>query len=716
MFAEGCNKPSIFLFSYSILVDIRVITSYSAWLIIPCFVLAAGLAGLFYYRDQKNSGFPVLLTKILIGVRFLSLFVILLLLLSPVVEYIKHFQQRPLVLVLHDNSQSMVLTRDSLYYKSNQYLDNFKEKISKLPENFEIQNYAFDQDLLQNDSLHFTGYGTNFENVFRSLATRFDLARVASVVIASDGIVNEGQNPVYLLQQFNFPVHVVCLGDTVKSADISIENVDYNRVVYVGSSQTFKVHLAARQCKGKNVVLTVWEKEREVFKKSFVPVSDKEFATVDVSVAFKEEGILKYIFEIMVPGAEQNIANNRQTIAVEVIKNQQKILILANAPHPDAGVIMETLQKNQAYKVSLEFANKFNGSIKDYDLVVMVHLPSVNFPASNWFKELKENSIPCLVLLGGSTNINVFNTLQTGIKINGFKNSFDDAYPVFNNLFAQFSVSDDVAASFSDFPPLLVPYGEYDLSVAAEVFAFQRIKTVKTSRPLIVFNTSMVPFSGVICGEGLWRWRMDDRMKNLNQSKFDGLVFKMIQLIGAKERKDRLYVHVKPVLYENQPVVFDADVYNKSLEPADNAQIMLEVENSKAKKLSYSFSRQNNSYLVNAGIYPPDDYTYTATCTLGDEKFVKKGFFSVLLVNKESLNINTDHRLLKQMANISGCIQLYKENLDSLPKAISGYKNAATFSYTEKDLTDFVSIKWLFFVLLGFLSLEWFLRKYYGAV
>lgn len=678
--------------------------------------MAAALAWFFYYRDKRNSGFPVVLTKILIGVRFISLFVVLLLLLSPVVEYIKHFKQRPLVLVLHDNSQSMVLTRDSSYYMSNKYQDHFKEKLSGLPKSFEIQHFAFDQELLQNDSLHFTGYGTNFENVFRALATRFDLARVASVVIASDGIVNEGQNPVYMLQQFNFPVHVVCLGDTVKSADVSIENVDYNRVVYVGSSQTFQVHLAARQCKAKNVVFTARDEEKEIFKKSFFPVSDKEFVTVDVNVAFKEEGIQKFVFEIMVSGAEQNIANNKQTIAVEVIKNQQKILILANAPHPDAGVILETLQKNQAYKVSLEFANKFNGSIKDYDVVVMVHLPSVNFPASNWFKELKENSIPSLVLLGGSTNVNVFNTLQTGIKINGFRDSFEDAYPVFNNLFAQFSISDDVAGSLSDFPPLLTPYGEYDLSVATEVFVFQRIKTVKTSRPLIVFNTSMAPFTGVICGEGLWRWRMDDRTKNMNQSKFDGLILKMIQLIGAKERKDRLYVHVKPVLYENQSVVFDADVYNKSLEPAENAEIMLEVENSKAKRLSYSFSRQNNSYSVNAGIYLPDDYSYTVTCILGDEKFVKKGFFSVLPVNKESLNLTTDHRLLKQMAAISGGRYFYKENLDSLPDAISGFKNASTFSYTEKDLTDFVSIKWLFFMLLGFLSLEWFLRKYFGAV
>lgn len=678
--------------------------------------MAAALAWFFYYRDKRNSGFPVVLTKILIGVRFISLFVVLLLLLSPVVEYIKHFKQRPLVLVLHDNSQSMVLTRDSSYYMSNKYQDHFKEKLSGLPKSFEIQHFAFDQELLQNDSLHFTGYGTNFENVFRALATRFDLARVASVVIASDGIVNEGQNPVYMLQQFNFPVHVVCLGDTVKSADVSIENVDYNRVVYVGSSQTFQVHLAARQCKAKNVVFTARDEEKEIFKKSFFPVSDKEFVTVDVNVAFKEEGIQKFVFEIMVSGAEQNIANNKQTIAVEVIKNQQKILILANAPHPDAGVILEALQKNQAYKVSLEFANKFNGSIKDYDVVVMVHLPSVNFPASNWFKELKENSIPSLVLLGGSTNVNVFNTLQTGIKINGFRDSFEDAYPVFNNLFAQFSISDDVAGSLSDFPPLLTPYGEYDLSVATEVFVFQRIKTVKTSRPLIVFNTSMAPFTGVICGEGLWRWRMDDRTKNMNQSKFDGLILKMIQLIGAKERKDRLYVHVKPVLYENQSVVFDADVYNKSLEPAENAEIMLEVENSKAKRLSYSFSRQNNSYSVNAGIYLPDDYSYTVTCILGNEKFVKKGFFSVLPVNKESLNLTTDHRLLKQMAAISGGRYFYKENLDSLPDAISGFKNASTFSYTEKDLTDFVSIKWLFFMLLGFLSLEWFLRKYFGAV
>jgi len=55
---------------------------------------------------------------------------------------------------------------------------------------------------------------------------------------------------------------------------------------------------------------------------------------------------------------------------------------------------------------------------------------------------------------------------------------------------------------------------------------------------------------------------------------------------------------------------------------------------------------------------------------------------------------------------------------DSIEKLVSELKqnnNIKPVSFSTKDLIDLIELRWLFFIIIGLLSVEWFLRKFFGG-
>ena len=53
--------------------------------------------------------------------------------------------------------------------------------------------------------------------------------------------------------------------------------------------------------------------------------------------------------------------------------------------------------------------------------------------------------------------------------------------------------------------------------------------------------------------------------------------------------------------------------------------------------------------------------------------------------------------------------------LNELEKDIKTREDIVTTSYQEKTFDDLIDYKWIFFLIIGLISVEWFLRKYNGA-
>ena len=55
------------------------------------------------------------------------------------------------------------------------------------------------------------------------------------------------------------------------------------------------------------------------------------------------------------------------------------------------------------------------------------------------------------------------------------------------------------------------------------------------------------------------------------------------------------------------------------------------------------------------------------------------------------------------------------KQLNELVKEIKSNQAIASVIYEEKELKEIIHLKWIFFMLLVLMSLEWYLRKRNGA-
>jgi len=59
---------------------------------------------------------------------------------------------------------------------------------------------------------------------------------------------------------------------------------------------------------------------------------------------------------------------------------------------------------------------------------------------------------------------------------------------------------------------------------------------------------------------------------------------------------------------------------------------------------------------------------------------------------------------------------VYPSQISRLADLIRKNENIKTVVYEDKHYSDLIDLKWIFAVILGLLSLEWFMRKREGEI
>src|SRR5690606_31443861 len=144
--------------------------------------------------------------------RFLSLFILSLLLLAPLLKVNKTYYEKPILLWLEDNSKSMLLGAKGEETKS-WFSQNRDAYIKALSEKYDVNIRAFGADItLPNDS--FPEVYSNIGLALENGQEQFYNQNISGVVLLSDGIYNQGLNPLYSAQQSSIPIYTVGFGDT----------------------------------------------------------------------------------------------------------------------------------------------------------------------------------------------------------------------------------------------------------------------------------------------------------------------------------------------------------------------------------------------------------------------------------------------------------------------------------------------------------------------
>jgi hypothetical protein len=291
----------------------------------------------------------------------------------------------------------------------------------------------------------------------------------------------------------------------------------------------------------------------------------------------------------------------------------------------------------------------------------------------------------------------------------------NDALPVISKDFSLFTISDALRNYSQKFAPLQCPFGNYKINSSASVLFDQKIGLVETQQPLMLFTQTGERKTGIICGEGIWRWRLQDFAEHNNQLIFNELIDKTVQYLSAKIDKSFFRIICKNNFYENESVEFEAEVYNDSYELINDPEVSVVITNEDAKKFPFTFNKTSNVYRLDAGNFPVGNYRYEAKVKVGTKIYAEKGEFIVAALQVEKTNTIADHQLLYSLAKKSGGEMVYPNQLGKLAELLNGREDIKPVSHSEKKLSDMINLKWIFFLLLSLISLEWFMRKVNGA-
>lgn len=692
----------------------NLITEEPTWYLILCILIGAGYAGGLYFRSSLLDSVHIGVKGLMAAARFVLVSLLCFLLMKPLLTTLFREVEKPLVILAQDNSESVMIGRDSAFYKA-EYPKQVQDLAIALQADYDVVTYSFGDLVEEGLSFDFSKKQTDLAALLEELYDRYSNRNIGAVVVASDGIVNKGKNPLYTERLLKAPVYAIGLGDTAIKRDLLINQVAHNRLAYLGNRFPLEITVDASRFRGKESVLTV-EQGGEVLFEEMVKVDRDRFtAKFPVLLDAEKIGIQKYTVRLKELEREVSYVNNQQSIYIDVLDGRQKILILADVPHPDVAALRESIEKNENYEVEARLVDDFDGTLAEYNLVVLFQLPSRTNQAQELLKQLKQQQMPVLYVLGQKTYLNRFNDEFAGLNIRTNIGRSNESQAVVREEFDLFNLSEETKVALLRFPPLKAPFGAYRSSTAAQTLLVQKIGLVETEQPLMLFQSGNERKTGIIAGEGLWRWKLHDYLEHGDHQIFDELIGKTVQYLSVKDDKSYFRVFSKNNFLENESITFDAELYNESYELVNDALVELIITDQEGKEFPFRFSPTSKAYRLDAGLLPPGEYNYVARTTYSKKELTETGVLTVSPVMVEAVNTTADHQLLYNLASKNGGALLYPSELASLPEQLKARGDIKPVSYSQRQLRDLINLKWVFFVLLGLLSLEWFLRKRNGA-
>jgi len=689
--------------------------SVSGWWVLACLALGALYAWLLYRKPTSLSQTTLYLLS---AARAITVAVIALLLLSPLIKSVSSRPEKPLVLVAQDNSSSIPLFKPKDFDPA-KFVSQLGELKKALGSDYDVREFNFSNDLKDSLSKKFNGKQTDISAAFRGLTDRFANQNIGALVLATDGIYNKGSSPQYVAKNLKTNIYTIALGDTVPKRDLLIANVNYNKTAFLGNDFEVEVLTEAYQSKGENIRMNVSEDGASISNQSIaVPANDFR-KVIPLKLHADRKGIHKFTISLQPIANEISTANNTETIYVEVLDVKQKILLLYNGTHPDIGAIKASLESNRNYEIKTSLVTEADlAKLSTYSVVILYQLPAMRsvMPAAlqNQLTKLK---IPLWYIIGAQSDIYQVNRLQKIIQINMTRYDMQEVFASPKPDFSAFTLSDSTRRLLPLLPPLLAPFGNYSAPSAQSVLLKQKIGSVETSYPLLAFGEDAGTRIAVLTAEGIWKWRLAEYAANGNYSAVDELLSQSVQYLTAKGDHSRFRVYpAKNVFDESEDVILNAELYNDALELINTPDVKIDLKSKSGKTYSFIFTRNGQSYQLNAGTLPPDDYTYASSTKLGDKTLTASGQLAVKPLNAETRQSAADHHLLYNLAKDNGGQMLMPSQIHQLAALIRKNENIKTIVYDDKNYRDLVDEKWVFVLILALLSAEWFMRKREGEL
>lgn len=653
----------------------------------------------YFFKAKRTSKKTVLFAFL----RFLGVFLILLLLIDPKITITTSKEQKPQLSLLLDQSKSVAfLNQDQ---KAQQIVAAIKNNES-LQKKFDVVTLGFGAALTDSITGQFSDKQTKIEQAISDIQ-KINRKENSPLVLITDGNQTYGKDYTYYKTKFNQPIYSIPLGDTTRVSDLYVSTVNANKYVYLNNE--FPIEIIANYAGRENQksILTIYNGKRKLYSKplSFSDTKKSHFITAKLKAS--TAGLQNYTITLLPFTGEKNTNNNSKQVLIETIDQKTSVLLVSNLVHPDIGALKRSVESNKRRRLRIIKPSEFK-SLDNTELVIL-YQPDKNFNAI--YDLCNKVQMPLFTITGKKTDWNFINKKQLNYS-KPQRTQVEDILPVLNSNFEIFNTDQ---FSFDKYPPLQSTFGEERLQNAYESLLYKKVAGIVTESPLLSIWNSDKKTEALLLGEGLWKWRLAAFKRDKSFKQFDDFFGKIIQYLSNKKVRKRLTVDYENEYYTNNSVLISASYFNKNYEFDTKASLIISLEKEGGA------AAEKKSMLLKGSFYEAEFTdleagSYKFSIIVKDTKIKTYGRFVVkdFDIEKQFTNPNLD--ALQQLSSINGGEIVFSDKIERFIEELATsekYKPIIKYSSQQKSL---INLHWLLGLLIAVFGLEWFLRKYHGLI
>ncbi|NOS84590.1 MAG: hypothetical protein HOP31_05565 [Ignavibacteria bacterium] len=687
-------------------------SSYSP-LFLVLFILIAAAVSWYFYRNTAVSNAK---KYVLIALKTIAIFILLALFIEPVLSYLTGSDKKGRDIVLIDISRSSTIENRSKDIK------NILEETGINNNDGNVFGFSGSTAELKNmDSIVFNGFNTDLSASLRQLKEQYPDGSYSSVTVISDGIFNDGGNPLYEAQKFSAPFVVFPIGDTAVKKDVVIKKVAANEKAFTGTAVKIKTYLNVFKSAPAVINMKLLREDIEIKSLQVNTQQGINNYEADFDVTETTPGKIRYTVTADNLPEELTYKNNKSDFYISYIDNKVNILVISGGPGYDnefTGSVLKRIGNyNITYRTQKSAGEFYEGPVDTRQFAELSTLFLLNFPTS----------ITSAALVSDIAN----NTKQFNVPVIFFagKNSDYQKLGSFEELIP-FSVS---RPNSGENMFRLQPVGGMDngldkipgLGATNEIFknvsgilpkpGSITLATDKASgEPMIINRVSGMSRSSAFLGYGLWRWKLNP---GTNAEKtLEAMLMEMINMTLQKEKRTKLRVYpAKDVFDYTEPVKIYAEVYDENYMLTRNAKLTGKVtrkDGTSAGELK--FTPVENKFVAELPPLPANDYYIECDAEFNGTYWARdiNRFLSDTL-NTEYLDTRPNIDLLNELAAKTGGALITADSVKEYSTILGRLKESLPNEevhqkYLRFDLWD--NKYYLMLVILLF-SIEWVLRK-----
>lgn len=669
----------------------------------------------------------------LIILRSLALALLLFVIFEPVLTLAKKKILEPVNLIFLDNSRSIRINDGT--NRSQTIIDFVKGlKDNNLSGNSELYTFGSNTSGLSYDSLQKLNFGegsTNFSKIFATISKINK--NISSVVIVSDGVINDGSDPLQSAIKLNTPAFTVGVGDSTTRNDVEVKNVLSNEMIYAQTPTSIVASIANTGFANKNVTVSLYENNTFAGQQN-ISLSPDGIQNVDFTYTPKTSGEKKLSVVVSNTPGEFTYANNKKVFFINVLSNKVKILLIAGSPSPDVSFIKNSLKSDNNLSISSitqvaqdKFIEKSDRQklLDSANVLFLVGFPSKETPQQllqSVLNEITDMDKPYFITLSSGIDFLRLKTLQSELPftVTNISDDYLEIQPDISasqsdNPLLQNNASNSIDA-WDNLPPVYQPNVVLNSKPESEIISKVKINNVPMNRPLILTRTLGSKKSVAVLAKDIWRWKLETAPKNLDL--FDRFILSSVKWLNTKEDHKQFSIKTTKKLYSlGEQVEFNAQVYDQTFDPVTDADVKVAIKSG------------NNNYEVNlnsigSGLYEgtfqanqPGDYTYIGEGYKNNNKLGSdNGQFNVGETDVEMANPRMNSEYLSLLSNQTGGKFFYNSNYHQLYPMLKEITARSSKDKIEVSSINLWSDEWLLIIAIIVFGLEWFFRKRWGML